>query len=52
MNKHRKRAQAPKRVNRHASSIADKGRARTGPVMRGERFDRNEFRSTMQRGEW
>lgn len=47
-----KRPQSPKRINRHDSSIADKRRARTGAVQRGQRFDRNDYRSQMQRGEW
>ena len=51
MNKN-KRPQSPKRINRHDSAIGDKRRARSGPVIRGQRFDRNDFRTSMQRGEW
>ena len=52
MNKHRKRAQAPKRINRHDSALGDKRRSNTGAVQRGERFDRNDFRSQAQRRQW
>jgi hypothetical protein len=52
MNKNRKRAQAPKRINRHDSAIGDKRHARTGAYQRGERFDRNDYRNASMRGEW
>jgi hypothetical protein len=51
MKKHRKRPQAQKNTNRHLNN-SDKSHARVGAVQRAPRFDRNEFRPTMQRGEW
>jgi hypothetical protein len=46
-----KRAQAPKRTTRHDNN-SDKSRMRSGPVIRGQRFDRNDYRNQSMRGEW
>jgi hypothetical protein len=46
-----KRAQAPKRTTRHDNN-SDKSRMRQGASQRGERFDRNEYRSQMMRGNY